>query len=127
MGISIEAVIIEKISGMDYEQFLRKELFEPNGMKKRLGYQYPPDGNVQIAKGYQNGKLWGSHQERFKEAGGGPYWNLKGNGGLEVSLDHMGIWINAVWQFKSVLSKAMTEKMYSSLICQETERMETIH
>ncbi len=117
VGMSVLAVIIEKISGMDYEQFLRKELFEPNGIK-HLGYQYPPDGNVQIAKGYQNGKLWGTHQERFKEAGGGPYWNLKGNGGLEVSLDEMETWVNAVSQFK-VLNKAMTEKMFTAQIVED--------
>ena len=117
VGMSILAVIIEKVSGVDYEEFLRKELFAPVGIK-HLSYQYPTETSIQIANGYQNGKLWGTHQSHFKEAGGGPYWNLKGNGGLEVSLDEMEIWINAVSQNK-ILSKTMTEKMFTAHIAED--------
>ncbi|HRH61148.1 MAG TPA: serine hydrolase domain-containing protein, partial [Chitinophagaceae bacterium] len=88
VGYSILGIIIEQVSALEYEQYLKTNLFAPAGIKN-IGYHYPPAPNDAIAIGYDNGKKWGTHQQHFKEAGGGPYWNLKANGGLEASLDDM--------------------------------------
>jgi CubicO group peptidase (beta-lactamase class C family) len=93
VGMSILAIIIEQVSGLDYENYLKRNLFDPQGIQN-IGYHYPVTPKEQIAIGYQNGISWGTHQQHFKEAGGGPYWNIKGNGGLEASLNDMFLWIN---------------------------------
>ena len=114
VGMSILAVIIEQISGMDYESFLRQELFEPIQIK-HIGYDYPHAIRDTIAHGYQNGLDWGTHQSHFHEAGGGPYWNLKGNGGLEASLNDMYLWANAFTYYR-ILKRSTIEKMFTPQI-----------
>jgi CubicO group peptidase (beta-lactamase class C family) len=94
VGMSILAILVEQVSGMEYETFLKAYLFEPNQIKN-IGYHYPVSEQDTIAHGYQNGHDWGTHQNHFQLAGGGPYWNLKGNGGLEASLNDMYFWANA--------------------------------
>jgi CubicO group peptidase (beta-lactamase class C family) len=117
VGMSILALILEQVSGMDYEAFLKKFLFAPVGIQ-HLGYHYPAGQNVVIARGYQDGRDWGTHQEHFKASGGGPYWNLKGNGGLQASLDEMALWANAFTR-KTILPDSLIEKMFTPYIAEE--------
>lgn len=111
VGMSILGIIIEQVSGLDYESFLKQHLFNPIGIKN-IGYHFPKSPDVTIATGYKNGNRWGTHQENFKNSGGGPYWNLKANGGLEASNDELLIWINAISN-NTILSKASIEKMFT--------------
>jgi hypothetical protein len=101
---------------MDYEIFLKNELFKPLGIN-HIGYQYPPEKDVVIAHGY-NGTDWGTHQSHFESNGGGPYWNLKANGGLEASLEEMAIWLNAFTN-KTVLHDTSIQKMFTPHIAEE--------
>jgi CubicO group peptidase (beta-lactamase class C family) len=117
VGFSILGIIIENISGLDYEQFLKAELFQPLNISS-IGYHYPVAAKDTFAIGYQNGAKWGTHQQHFSDAGGGPYWNLKANGGLEASLDDMFKWINGFTNY-TILSKATIEKMFSPLVQEE--------
>ncbi|MGB3079117.1 MAG: serine hydrolase, partial [Saprospiraceae bacterium] len=117
VGYSILGIIIEQITGLDYEQFLKTSLFEPIGIKN-IGYQYPVASNDTIAIGYQDGKIWGTHQQHFDKAGGGPYWNLKANGGLEATLDEMYLWINSFTNH-TILRQPTIEKMFTSQIQEE--------
>lgn len=117
VGFSILGIIIEQVSGLDYEVYLRKNLFEPNGIKT-IGYHYPVVTNDTIAIGYQNGNIWGTHQQHFEKAGGGPYWNLKANGGLEASLDEMFLWVNSFTNH-TILSEPTIQKMFNSHIVEE--------
>ena len=112
VGMSILAIIIEKVSGLDYEKYLQTNLFDPIGIKK-IGYRYPLTKDDTIAIGYQNGNAWGTHQSHFEKVGGGPYWNLKGNGGLEVSLDEMYLWLNSFTN-NTILKKESIEKMFTA-------------
>jgi CubicO group peptidase (beta-lactamase class C family) len=117
VGMSILGIIIEKISGMEYEAFLRKYLFDPAGIK-HIGYCYPAQKNDTIAHGYQDGNDWGTHLEHFEKAGGGPWWNLKANGGLEASLNDMFLWINAISNH-TILSDTTIRKMFSKQIMED--------
>lgn len=111
VGMSILAIIIEQVSGLEYEQFLQKNLFDPAGIQQ-IGYRYPISKTDTIARGYQNGKDWGTIQEHFAQAGGGPYWNLKGNGGLEASLNDMALWANAIGNH-TLLNEKTTAQMFT--------------
>ena len=117
VGFSILGIIIEQVSGLDYEQFLKLNLFQPLGIKS-IGYHFPVALNDTIAIGYQNGKTWGTHQQHFEKAGGGPYWNLKANGGLEVSLNEMFLWLNSFTNH-TILSKPNIDKMFTAHIQEE--------
>jgi len=114
VGMSILAIIVEQVSGFDYEKYLIKYLFEPVGIKN-IGYHYPVSKEDVIANGYQNGINWGTHQEHFAKAGGGPYWNLKGNGGLEVSLNDMYLWASSFTNH-TILAASTIEKMFTPQI-----------
>lgn len=117
VGFSILGIIIEQVTGLDYEQFLKTSLFEPIGIKS-IGYHYPAASNDTVAIGYQDGKIWGTHQQHFEQAGGGPYWNLKANGGLEANLDEMYEWINSFTNH-TILSEPTIEKIFTSQIQEE--------
>lgn len=118
VGMSILGIIIEQVSGMDYEKYLQENLFTPNGIKN-IGYHYPNTTGEIIAHGYENGNDYGTIPGKFEENGGGPYWNLKANGGLEVSLDEMLLWCNAFTDTK-ILSKNSIEQMFTEHIAEES-------
>lgn len=117
VGFSILGILIEQVSGLEYEAFLKTNLFHPLGIKS-IGYRYPLGPTDTIAIGYQAGKVWGTHQQHFEQAGGGPYWNLKANGGLEVSLNEMFLWVNSFTNH-SILSETTIEKMFAEHIQEE--------
>lgn len=117
VGMSMLGIIIEKASGQDYEMYLKSQVLEPIGIRE-IAYTYPSSLTDRIAVGYRNGNSWGTHQERYDQAGGGPYWNLKANGGLEVSLDDMEKWVNA-FTSKMVLSDNSIQLMFSKQIAEE--------
>lgn len=117
VGFSILGIIIEQVSGLNYEDYLKKNFFRALGIKN-IGYRYPVDQNDTIAVGYQNGKRWGTHQQHFKQAGGGPFWNLKANGGLEASLNDMFLWINSFTDY-TILKEATIQNMFTPHIVEE--------
>jgi CubicO group peptidase (beta-lactamase class C family) len=117
VGFSILGIIIEQVSGLDYEQYLKTNLFDPLGIK-RISYCYPVSGTDTVAIGYQNGKKWGTHQQHFEDAGGGPFWNLKANGGLEASLEDMFLWINSFTD-NSILKEPAIQKMFTGHVLEE--------
>ena len=117
VGMSILGIIIEQVSGMEYESFLKKHLFTPLSIPA-IGYHSVDLKNDNIAHGYQNGKDWGTIPQHIAAVGTEPYWNLKANGGLEASLDDMAIWANAFTN-NTILKKETIEKMFSPHIVEE--------
>ena len=51
-GINVAAAIVERISGMSYDEFLRKRLFDPLGMKNTTFWP-TPDQQKQLAVPYE--------------------------------------------------------------------------
>lgn len=117
VGMSILAIIIEQVSELSYEDFLQKNLYEPAGIKT-MGYNYPVKNDSTIAHGYDGGKDWGTLQSHFDEAGGGPYWNLKGNGGQYASLEDWYKWI-INFSAGKILNESSMEKMFSPQIVED--------
>lgn len=117
VGMSILGIIIEHVSGMDYEDFLIQNLFKPVGISG-IGYHATDFKNENIAHGYQNGKDWGTIPQHISAAGNRPYWNLKANGGLEASLNDMFLWANAFTN-NTILKKETIEIMFTPHIVEE--------
>lgn len=96
VGYSLLAAAIEAVTGSSYEEYLRTALFEPAGMLD-TGYVLPDwEGRV-VAAGYdaRTGDRFGTPLEQRWDRDG-PYWHLRGNGGLLSTADDMLRWDEAL-------------------------------
>lgn len=109
-GYSLLGAIVEIVSGIPYEKYLRENLFLPAGMKD-TGYKIPAWPATRIAVGYHDGKRWGRITQK-PWAEDGPYWALRANGGIHSTLDDMFRWHVALSN-DAVLSKAERDKMFT--------------
>lgn len=109
VGYSLLAMIVEKVSGQSYEQYLYENLWKPSNMES-TGYKRPGFDNSLIAVGYKDDKTWGKpiDKEWDKDA---PYWHLKGNGGILSTTEDLYKWHTALLSDK-ILSKEAKEKYY---------------
>jgi len=83
IGYSLLAIIIEKVSGTTYENYLYENLWKPAQMEF-TGYSRPNFDNNKIAIGYyKDGKVWGKSTDKNWDIDA-PYWHLKGNGGIKI-------------------------------------------
>jgi CubicO group peptidase (beta-lactamase class C family) len=79
-GFSMLAAIIEHVTGLPYEEFMRSQLFLPAGMRT-TGYLLPRWDTTRIAHTYTLPVDHGSPLDRLRSANG-PGWILMGNGGI---------------------------------------------
>jgi CubicO group peptidase (beta-lactamase class C family) len=110
VGYSILAAIIELRPGDSYEHWLAERLLEPAGMT-HTGYVLPSFDDVVVAHGYGDGQSMGAPNEQ-NWADDGPYWNLRGNGGVLSTLDDLRAWHEALLG-DAILSEASKEKMFT--------------
>ncbi|MFI0367871.1 serine hydrolase domain-containing protein [Actinomadura sp. 1N219] len=110
VGYSVLAAIVEKVSGVGYERFLREHLFAPSGMTQ-TGYVLPRWERDQVAVEYdEHGKSQGRPYDH-PWAADGPYWYLRGNGGLLSTPRDMFRWHRAL-EGNKVLSGRAKRKMF---------------
>ncbi|MGH3263942.1 MAG: serine hydrolase domain-containing protein, partial [Trebonia sp.] len=111
VGYSILAAIIEKASGMGYEQFLARYLFHPAGMRD-TGYVLPHWHAGQVAVEYnRKGRPMGRPFDH-PWAKSGPYWNLRGNGGIISTAPDMLRWDRALLH-QTVLSDNAERELFT--------------
>ncbi len=109
-GYSLLGAIIEKVSGMGFEEYLRKSFFEPLNMAQ-TGYVLPQWDKSKLAVGYVEGKRWGTPMDHLW-ADDGPYWNLRCNGGILSTVADMSTW-HAALSTDRVLSERARERMFT--------------
>jgi CubicO group peptidase (beta-lactamase class C family) len=109
-GYSLLAAIVETVSGQNYEAYLHENLFVPAGMNQ-TGYQLAKWRQEDIAQGYQHTERYGTILER-PWAADGPYWNLRGNGGIHSTLGDMYRWHLAL-EGDKILSSAERDKLFT--------------
>jgi CubicO group peptidase (beta-lactamase class C family) len=83
-GYNLQAVIVERVSGMSFADFTRQRIFEPVGMKNTQWR----DDFTRIVKG---------RATAYSERAGGfalsmPFENVHGNGGLLTTVEDLLIW-----------------------------------
>jgi CubicO group peptidase (beta-lactamase class C family) len=111
VGYSLAAAIVERVSGEDYERFLRRHLFEPAGMLD-TGYALPGWPSRRLAHAAdRDGRDWGTVLERAL-ADSGPGWNLLGNGGVHSTVGDVLRWHRAL-AGERILSAASKAKLYA--------------
>jgi CubicO group peptidase (beta-lactamase class C family) len=79
-GYSVLAAVVEVASGESYDDYLRSRLFTPAGMR-HTGFRVSPADRARLAHGYGAGGDWGTPLDH-PWAADGPYWELRGNGGI---------------------------------------------
>lgn len=113
-GYSVLAAIIEKVSGVGYEEFLSTHLFAPAGMT-RTGYVLPRWNPADVAIEYDGtGAAQGRPNEHPWDADG-PYWNLRGNGGILSTAPDMFRWHHAL-DGHDVLSETAKRKLFKPYV-----------
>jgi CubicO group peptidase (beta-lactamase class C family) len=114
IGYSLLALIIEKVSGQTYEQYLYENLWKPSGMEV-TGYSRPNFDTVLIAMGYgKNNTIWGKPTHK-KWNGNVPYLHLLGNGGILSTTEDLFKWHESLMT-ENILSKEAKYKLYHPLI-----------
>jgi CubicO group peptidase (beta-lactamase class C family) len=87
IGYSLLAAIIEKVSGTSYDEYVRDNILIPLGLHE-TGLLLPRFDPARVAHGYRDGRDAGTFLER-PHAADGPYWNLRGNGGMLSTVSDM--------------------------------------
>ena len=108
-GYSLLGVLIERVSGMKYEKFLKTRFFTPLGMSS-TGYVLPSWNFSNIAIGYRKCRNWGKPMD-LNWGTDGPYWNLKANAGLLSTAEDLMRWQEAL-KTNSVLKEEELEKFF---------------
>jgi CubicO group peptidase (beta-lactamase class C family) len=117
LGYSVLAAIVEEASGMGYEEFLAENLFAPAGMTQ-TGYVLPEWEPDRVAVEYdENGEPQGKPFDH-PWAEHGPYWNLRGNGGMLSTARDMFRWHVAL-RGDEVLSESAKDKLFKPHVPEE--------
>lgn len=110
-GYSLLAAIIEKVSGMDYEEYLSQNIFKPAGLN-HTGYLLPDWNEQPLAKQYWQGFIdRGTTIKRYLKDGE-VSWHLLGNGGLAATSEDLYKWLEALKTDK-ILSKAARDQIFT--------------
>ena len=119
VGYSLLAVLIEEISGKSYERYLADRLFQPAGMRS-TGYVLPDWSRHEVAVEYDaDGHAVGTPLDH-PWAEDGPYWNLRGNGGLLSTARDMFRWHQALLGTE-VLTEATRHELFEPRVREEPD------
>jgi len=120
-GFSLAAAIVERVSGKGYETYLRERVLLPAGLKD-TGYLEPAWPLTRLPIGYgPEGKPWG----RVYKNGwlpDGPGWYLRGNGGIQSSLDDLYRWHLALETTKVLSAEALAKYQTGHVASMGNER-----
>jgi CubicO group peptidase (beta-lactamase class C family) len=117
VGYSLLAAIIEEASGLGYEEYLSQELFAPAGME-HTGYVLPEWDPDDVAVEYDAHDRPQGRPYDHPWAADGPYWNLRGNGGLLSTAHDMGRWLLAL-EGERVLDERAKEELFRPRVLEE--------
>ncbi|MFL6258811.1 MAG: serine hydrolase domain-containing protein [Thermoanaerobaculia bacterium] len=106
-GYSLLAAVVEVASGRPFGEFLRDQVFLPAGMR-HTGFLPDAQDRQRLAHGYNGDSDWGISLDH-PHAPDGPWWGLRGNGGVLTTTGDLYLWFVAL-QGNAVLSAAEREK-----------------
>ena len=112
-GYSVLAAIVEVVSGRPLGTYLRQRLFLPSGMQ-HTGLRLPVCDRQRLAHGYSLDGPWGTPLDHPWQADG-PYWNLRGNGGVLSTVEDLYAW-HLVLAVDGVLSAPARRKLITPYI-----------
>lgn len=110
VGYSLLAAVIETVTFGSYEQYLHDALFEPAGMAS-TGYVIPDFDERDVAVGYDGDEAVGRPNELGWDDDG-PFWHLRGNGGILSTAEDMHRWHVALVN-EDILDDAAKQEYYA--------------
>ena len=114
VGFSLLAMVVEQVSGMGYEEYLRQEFFDPLGME-RTGWRIPKWDKTGVSQSHDSppgrNSLLDMPQQR---------WHIEGNGGLYSTTADMYRWYLAL-QGDDILPQSAKKKMFTRHIAEDPE------
>ena len=117
VGYSLLAAVVELASGKPYEEYLRENLWKPAGMA-RTGYRLQEKGP--LAHGvYRENEDWGTPVDKAW-APDGPWWNLRGNGGVLSTTGDLYKWHQAL-EGEAILPKEAKARMFTPHVPEDEE------
>ena len=103
-GFAILAAVIEQVTGKSYDAHVRDDLLVPLGLE-HTGYLLPRFDPARVAHGYAHGEDQGNVLLK-PHAADGPYWNLRGNGGMVSTVEDMHAFYRALFGGDRLLTTA---------------------
>jgi CubicO group peptidase (beta-lactamase class C family) len=100
-GYVVLGLIVAKVSGMPYRDFLKKRVFNPAGMKHSIVYQKGINGISNRAYGHTK------HEDKFVETDQSPTSATLGDGGIYSNLEDLAKWDEALQQHTLLSEKEM--------------------
>ncbi len=114
VGYSLLGLIIEKVSGMSYENYLYQNLWKPSGMEN-TGYSRPNYKSSKIAVGYNKNDMALGKPNEQPWAEDAPYWHLKANGGVLSTAEDLAKWHLAL-RANKILSNDAIKKYFTPYV-----------
>jgi hypothetical protein len=112
-GFSILAAIIEKLSGKSYDVYVRDNILTPLRLT-HTGFLLPKFKASELAHGYERGGKDAGNIINKPHAADGPYWNLRGNGGMVSTVGDMHTFYKALFETDKLLKPSTREIMFKS-------------
>ena len=93
-GYSAMALLIQRVAGSDWEDYLRETVWKPLGLE-RTGFRFDGVDQSEFAAGYLDGAPQDVISRRLAALDGAD-WNLRGNGGMQASSEDMMAFLDAL-------------------------------
>ena len=102
-GYALLAAVIERVTGRSYDAHVRDDILVPLGLED-TGFLLPRFDPDRVAHGYRRGEDQGNILLK-PHAADGPYWNLRGNGGMVSTVEDMHAFYRALFDGERMLSR----------------------
>lgn len=109
-GYALLAIVVERVSGKRFADFLGQEIFKPVGMSDTFVYVSPMKKNAQAAVGYNE----------FGDVDDGSSTAIPGDGGIYSSVDDLFKWDQALYTDKLVRQSTLSEAFRPAKVRQGT-------
>ena len=104
-GFSLLAAIIERVTGGSYDQYVQRAILSPLGLH-RTGFLLPHFAPGDLAHGYRAGGADNGTMLAKPHSRDGPYWNLRGNGGMLSTVDDMHSFYKELFEGEKLMTPA---------------------
>jgi CubicO group peptidase (beta-lactamase class C family) len=118
LGYSVLAAVVESVTHKSLETYLFDRFFKPLKMKS-TGYFFTDALHERMAVGYSAMGTNPPISDNLKTMGDA-FWNLKGNGGIQASVEDMYLWYRALTRGPSITS-AMRESLMTPYVARDAE------
>ena len=102
-GFSLLAAILEQVTGKSYDVWIHDAVLAPLGLR-RTGFHLPKFAPDDLAHGYLPAGTDAGTLLAKPHAADGPYWNLRGNGGMLSTVSDMHAFYKALFETETLMS-----------------------